>query len=71
MPTDAYNFKNKMDNNCFEPQRFYENRGIRQGCPISQFYFLLAIQIMALHVKNSNFVVIKFSDKELKLSIGR
>jgi len=33
--------------------RFKVSRGIKQGCPISPYLFLIASQISALHVSNS------------------
>lgn len=35
--------------------RFDICRGIRQGCPLSPFLFLLVTPIMATHIKNGHF----------------
>ncbi len=48
--------------------RFKINRGIRQGCPISPFLFLLVTQTMAIHIKRDTFCGIKILEKELKCS---
>jgi len=47
--------------------RFEIGRGIRQGCPISPFLFLLATQIMALHIKTGHFQGIAAVGKTFKL----
>lgn len=46
--------------------RFPIGRGIKQGCPISPFLFLLVTQTMALHIENNTFRGIQTLDKELK-----
>ena len=48
-------------------QRFDIGRGIRQGCPISPFRFLLVTQIMALQIKKGNFQGVSAIGKEFKL----
>ncbi len=48
--------------------RFKINRGIRQGCPISPFLFLLVTQTMAMHIKRDTFCGIRILEKELKCS---
>ncbi|CDQ93629.1 unnamed protein product [Oncorhynchus mykiss] len=48
-------------------QRFDIGRGIRQGCPISPFVFLLVTQIMALHIKKGHFQGVSALGNEFKL----
>ncbi len=47
--------------------RFEIGRGIRQGCPFSPFLFLLATQILALHLKKGYFQGITTMGKLFKL----
>jgi len=46
--------------------RFFLERGIRQGCPISPFLFLLVTQTLTLYIKNYNFYGIKILEREIK-----
>uniref|UniRef100_A0A8C1Z089 Reverse transcriptase domain-containing protein n=1 Tax=Cyprinus carpio TaxID=7962 RepID=A0A8C1Z089_CYPCA len=48
--------------------RFEVGRGIRQGCPLSPFLFLLVTQIMARHIKNAQFQGILTLGTEFKIS---
>ena len=40
-------------NNWYSSSFFNPSRGIRQGCPISALLFLLVVEIMALHIRQS------------------
>ena len=53
---------------CGTTPRFCINRGIRQGCPLSPFLFLLVTQVMSVHLKNNPFKGINALDREFKLA---
>lgn len=47
---------------------FSLNRGVRQGCPISPYLFLLCTQILASHISNSTVKGINIADRETVIS---
>ncbi len=53
---------------CGTTPRFCINCGIRQGCPLSPFLFLLVTQVMAVHIKKNPFKGINASGREFKLA---
>ncbi len=46
--------------------RVFLERGIRQGCPISPFLFLLVTQTMTLYINKYNFHGIRILEREIK-----
>ena len=48
--------------------RFRVSRGIKQGCPISPYLFLIASQLLALHVSNSALEGITLAERSIILS---
>lgn len=48
-------------------QRFQLQRGLKQGCPVSPFLFLLATQVMSSHIKMSHFQGISALRREFKI----
>lgn len=48
-------------------ERFSISRGIRQGCPVSPFLFLLVAQTMATHIKMSPFSGINAVGKKFQI----
>lgn len=49
-------------------KRFRIERGIRQGCPVSAYLFLLPMQILAYYIKNSSLKGISIAGKIISLS---
>ncbi len=55
-------------NNGFTSEWFKPSRGLRQGCPISPYLFLVTAEILAIYIrKNKNIRGIKINDIEYKL----
>ncbi|MGL6187535.1 MAG: reverse transcriptase domain-containing protein [Holosporales bacterium] len=55
--------------NMFTSQRFSINRGVRQGCPISPFLFILVTELLSLSIlRNHNLKGITICDREIKIS---
>ncbi len=48
--------------------RFNLSRGVRQGCPISPYLFLLASQFLALQISSSNLQGITIDDRQIIIS---
>ena len=61
--------KSCVVNNGFSSEFFLIKRGIRQGCPLSALLFILAVEILSLHIQNNNEIKgIRINNKEIKLT---
>jgi hypothetical protein len=57
-----------MTNNGFSSPFFRLQRGVRQGCPLSAYLFIMVVELLAHQIRRSNNIkVIKIGDTEIKL----
>lgn len=55
-------------NNGYTSDWFFPKRGVRQGCPISPYLFILAVEVLACNIRNDEIIKgIKIGDKEIKM----
>lgn len=55
-------------NNGFTSEYFSPERGIRQGCPLPAYLFIVAVELLAIRIRESEQVDgIKLPDKHIKL----
>ena len=58
-----------MVNNGFSTPFFKLERGVRQGCPLSVYLFLLVVELLAEKIRgNSNIQGILLKNKEIKIT---
>lgn len=56
-------------NNGHSSEFFYTGKGIRQGCPLSAFLFTIAVELLAVKIRNDpNIKGIRIGNCEIKLS---
>ena len=62
------NITSAVINNGEISEWFYPKRGVRQGCPISPYLFILVVELLAINIReNKNVKGIKIGETELKL----
>ena len=58
-------------NNGFSTEFFNIRRGIRQGCPVSAYLFILAVELLAIEIRsNDNIKGITIQNSEIKIIIA-
>ncbi len=63
------NIESTVINNGHASNFFSISRGIRQGCPISPYLFIIAVEVLAISIRaNKNIKGIKVSSTEFKIS---
>jgi exonuclease III len=64
------NIESTVLNNGKSSQFFRLERGVRQGCPLSAYLFIITIEILATHIRNNpNIKGIKIGTEEIKISL--
>ena len=64
------NIESTVINNGTTDKFFKLNRGVRQGCPLSAYLFIITIEILAINIRNNPDIKgIKIGDHELKISL--
>ena len=63
------NINSCVINNGYTSPFFSLHRGVRQGCPLSPFLFVLAVELLAIHIRaNPRIKGITIGSEEIKLS---
>jgi len=68
--TMYHNIESTVLNNGYTNQFFKLERGVRQGCPLSAYLFILSIEILAINIRNNNDIHgIKIGSETVKISL--
>ena len=63
------NIQSVVTNNGYASESFTLQRGIRQGCPLSAYLFIMAVEILAHKIRtDKNIEGIKIGDQTIKIS---
>ena len=63
------NIRSSLLNNGFSTNYFALSRGVRQGCPLSPFLFVLAVELLACKIRQDKEIKgINIFQRELKIS---
>ena len=63
------NIQSTVINNGYFSDYFYLYRGMRQGCPISAYLFIIVVEILAISIRaNSKIHGLKLRNREIKVS---
>ena len=62
------NISSAVINNGEISEWFFPKRGVRQGCPISPYLFILVVELLAINIReNKSIKGLKIGDAELKM----
>ena len=64
------NISSCVSNNGWHSNYFPITRGVRQGCPLSPYLFIIAAELLAIHIRENNYTKgITIGEKEHKIKL--